>query len=104
MDGALLLAAGSDCSKKLLDNPDLNIRRTGSSALDLAFVAAGRLNGCLYTQLCSWDMAAGALLVREAGGFATDFLGEEMFLERGNIVATNRKLHNNLLNMVAETN
>jgi len=63
------------------------IRRAGSAALDLAYVAAGRLDGFWEIGLNSWDMAAGVLLVREAGGIVTDFSGEGNYLETGNVVA-----------------
>jgi len=68
------------------------IRRAGSAALDLAYVAAGRLDGFWELGLSPWDMAAGVLLIEEAGGFVTDFSGEKAFLESGNIVAANPKL------------
>lgn len=70
-----------------------DIRRAGSAALDLAYVAAGRLDGFWEFGLSSWDMAAGALLIQEAGGVVTDFAGGENYLETGNIVAGNIKLH-----------
>ncbi len=64
-----------------------DIRRAGSAALDLAYVAAGRLDGFWELGLKPWDMAAGALLVREAGGLVTDFAGGSGWSESGNIVA-----------------
>lgn len=63
------------------------IRRAGSAAIDLAYVAAGRLDGFWEIALNPWDMAAGALLVSEAGGFCSDFSGGGDFLESGNIIA-----------------
>jgi myo-inositol-1(or 4)-monophosphatase len=63
------------------------IRRTGSAAIDLAYVAAGRLDGFWEISLKPWDMAAGALLVSEAGGFCSDFAGGGEFLQSGNIIA-----------------
>ena len=68
------------------------IRRAGSAALDLAYVAAGRLDGFWEIGLSPWDMAAGVLLIREAGGLVTDFEGGESYLEGGNVVAGNLKL------------
>ncbi|MDH3640729.1 MAG: inositol monophosphatase [Gammaproteobacteria bacterium] len=65
------------------------IRRTGSAALDLAYVAAGRFDGFWEPQLNRWDIAAGALLVREAGGFVGDLVGGDGFMDSGNIVAAN---------------
>jgi myo-inositol-1(or 4)-monophosphatase len=63
------------------------IRRAGSAALDLAYVAAGVFDGFFEFHLSPWDIAAGALLIREAGGEVTDFDGGDRFLERGNVVA-----------------
>lgn len=68
------------------------IRRPGAAALDLAWVAAGRTDGFWEIGLAPWDMAAGALLVREAGGLVGDLAGEERYLESGRIVASNGKL------------
>lgn len=69
------------------------IRRAGSAALDLAYVAAGRLDGFWEIGLSSWDMAAGVLLIREAGGIVTDFSGEGNYLETGNVVAGSNKTY-----------
>jgi myo-inositol-1(or 4)-monophosphatase len=68
------------------------IRRPGAAALDLAWVAAGRFDGFWEMGLSPWDMAAGALLIREAGGLVGDFEGEDKFLDSGRIVASNGKL------------
>lgn len=68
------------------------VRRAGAAALDLAWVAAGRYDGFWEMGLSPWDMAAGALLVREAGGLVGDFEGEDRFMDSGNIVASNSKL------------
>lgn len=67
------------------------IRRGGAASLDLAYVAAGRLDAFWEMGLSKWDMAAGALLIREAGGLVADFDGSENFLESGNIVCGNPK-------------
>ncbi|MDX1572014.1 MAG: inositol monophosphatase family protein, partial [Xanthomonadales bacterium] len=69
-----------------------DVRRAGSAALDLAYVAAGRLDGFWELGLSPWDMAAGALLIQEAGGMATDFSGGRDFMETGDIVAGNLKI------------
>ena len=63
------------------------IRRAGSAALDLAYVAAGVFDGFFEFRLSPWDIAAGALLIQEAGGELTDFDGGDGYLERGNVVA-----------------
>lgn len=69
------------------------VRRIGSAATDLAYVACGRFDAFWEYGLKSWDIAAGALLIREAGGMITNFEGEEDFLFTGNVVATNGNLH-----------
>ncbi|UCE75588.1 MAG: inositol-1-monophosphatase [Gammaproteobacteria bacterium] len=68
------------------------IRRPGSAALDLAYVAAGRLDGFWEIGLNAWDMAAGVLLIHEAGGLVGDLAGGHSYLENGNIVAATPKL------------
>jgi myo-inositol-1(or 4)-monophosphatase len=68
------------------------IRRPGAAALDLAWVAAGRIDGFWEIGLSPWDMAAGALLVREAGGLIGDLDGNDKFMESGRVVASNAKL------------
>jgi myo-inositol-1(or 4)-monophosphatase len=69
-----------------------DIRRAGSAALDLAYVAAGRLDGFWEIGLKPWDMAAGALLIREAGGLVGDFKGDANYFDTGNIVAGNPRI------------
>ncbi len=73
------------------------IRRPGSAALDFAYVAAGRNDGFWELGLSQWDFAAGALLVREAGGVVSDIAGGERFLETGNVVAGGFKVHGAML-------
>ncbi|MEJ6650050.1 MAG: inositol monophosphatase family protein [Burkholderiales bacterium] len=73
------------------------IRRPGAAALDLANVAAGRLDGFWEIGLSPWDMAAGALLIKEAGGLVGDLEGEDQFLDSGRIVAGNPKIFVQLL-------
>ena len=76
------------------------IRRPGAAALDLAWVAAGRIDGFWELGLSPWDMAAGALLIREAGGLVGDLDGEDRYMASGNIVATNAKLFAALLKLL----
>ncbi|MEO8460093.1 MAG: inositol monophosphatase family protein [Dokdonella sp.] len=76
----------------LVDAGAEDFRRTGSAALDLAYVAAGRMDGYFEFGLNPWDMAAGCLLVREAGGRYCDFAGREGLPGDGNIVAGNIKV------------
>ena len=81
------------------------IRRFGAAALDMAWVAAGRFDGYWELGLKPWDMAAGLLIVREAGGFVTDPAGAESILHEatGNdIVAANPHMHARLREVVAE--
>lgn len=91
-------------TKALLGTADAeDIRRTGSAALDLAYVAAGRFDAYFEFGLNPWDMAAGCLLVREAGGRYCDFVGREgsPLPETGNIVAGNVKVVDSLLKAIA---
>jgi myo-inositol-1(or 4)-monophosphatase len=78
------------------------IRRFGSAALDLAYVAAGRFDGFFENGLRSWDMAAGALLVHEAGGIVTRMTGAPLDLEQPDVLASGKALHPILLGL-AET-
>lgn len=76
------------------------VRRFGSAALDLAYVAAGRLDGFWESWLAPWDLAAGILMVREAGGFCTDLEGRQAMLDTGTVVAGNEAIHKALLKTV----
>lgn len=78
----------------------LNLRRMGAAALDLALVAAGRLDAYWERNLQPWDMAAGLVLVREAGGFFSDAEGGDAILERGSVVAGNDVLQRALLQVI----
>ena len=69
------------------------IRRPGSAALDLAYVACGRLDGFWEFGLCPWDMAAGVLLIEEAGGAVSDMVGRENYLHGGDVIAGNTYVH-----------
>jgi myo-inositol-1(or 4)-monophosphatase len=76
------------------------VRRAGSAALDLAYTAAGVFDGFFEMHLAPWDVAAGALLVNEAGGVVTDFSGGQRWLERGNIVGSSRGVHQELMTII----
>jgi myo-inositol-1(or 4)-monophosphatase len=76
------------------------LRRPGSAALDLAYTACGKFDGFWEMNLHSWDIAAGALIVKEAGGIVTDFKGDNGYLKSGNIIASNGKLHGWMLERV----
>jgi myo-inositol-1(or 4)-monophosphatase len=76
------------------------IRRPGAAALDLAYVACGRYDGFWEMGLSAWDMAAGALMIKEAGGLVTDFAGNDDYLNAGTIVASTPKAFPALLQIV----
>lgn len=78
------------------------VRCSGSAALDLAYVAAGRLDGTWYQRLNSWDMLAGALIVREAGGKVTAIDGTDVMTDdRGSVLASNGHIHRTLQDLLA---
>ncbi len=79
------------------------VRRFGSAALDLAYVAAGRLDGFWERGLKAWDVAAGIVLVREAGGYVSDLEGGQRALDAGHILAANEVLHSQLLKLLKNT-
>ena len=72
------------------------LRRFGAAALDLAFIAAGRFDGYWERNLSPWDMAAGVLMVREAGGYVTDMDGGDAIMAKGHILAGNEAIHREL--------
>ncbi len=76
------------------------IRRCGSAALDLCFVACGRLDGFWEMDLKPWDIAAGALMVREAGGSTTDFQGAPLGLDGSRVLATNGRIHGEMMEIL----
>jgi myo-inositol-1(or 4)-monophosphatase len=76
------------------------VRRAGSAALDLAYTAAGVFDGFFEMHLAAWDVAAGALLVQEAGGVVSDFSGGDRWLDRGNIVGASPHVHRELLSII----
>ena len=77
-----------------------DLRRTGSAALDLAYVAAGRLDGYWEIGLEKWDLAAGVLLIEEAGGVVSDFTGDDDYFNHGNLVVGNLRLQKQLLDSI----
>jgi myo-inositol-1(or 4)-monophosphatase len=84
-----------------LFNQSASIRQTGSAALDLAYVASGRLDGFWEFGLRPWDIAAGSLLIQEAGGLVSDLQGGEDYLRHGDIVAGTPKIFKALLQTLA---
>jgi len=77
------------------------VRRFGSAALDLAYVAAGRYEGYWERELSIWDMAAGLLLVKEAGGFVGDIHGGKDIFGTGTVLASNPDIHNRFVKALA---
>ena len=85
---------------KDLTQKTAGIRRPGAAALDLAYVACGRLDGFWEMGLHPWDMAAGVLLIQEAGGLVSDLAGEGAYMETGNVVAGTPKVFGQLLPII----
>ncbi len=81
----------------------LGIRRAGSAALDLAYVACGTFGGFFEIGLSIWDIAAGSLLVKEAGGVISDFHGGDEYLKTGNVVAANPHIHSAIVEIVKKS-
>ena len=89
-EGSALTAVG--CRGAVM-GATAGVRRLGAAALDLAYVAAGRYDGFWEFGLSPWDLAAGILLIREAGGYVSDLAGGHDMLNSGTIVAANDHLH-----------
>ena len=87
---------------KSITETTAGVRRPGAAALDLAYVAAGRLDGFWEIGLSPWDMAAGSLLILEAGGLVSNFEGEPGFMEDGRIVCASPKVFPQLLKLVGD--
>lgn len=90
-----------DCFRALLPKTS-GVRRAGSAALDLAHVASGRLDGFWEMDLKPWDIAAGCLLIQEAGGLFSDFNGGQEYMSSGNIVAGNPKIFDGVFQSIKE--
>ena len=86
--------------KKFSSKVLIPIRKMGSASLDMAYVAAGRCDGFWQRNLNYWDIAAGIILVKEAGGFVTDFQGNNNYLKNKTILATNSKINEELINIL----
>ncbi len=76
------------------------IRKMGSAALDMAYVAAGRCDGFWQRNLNYWDIAAGIIIVKEAGGFVTDFKGENEYVQNKTILVTNSKINKEMIEVL----
>ena len=78
------------------------VRRTGSAALDLCYVSAGRFDGFWEVKLSPWDMAGGVVILREAGGRITDFRGHEHSIYQPELLASNGLIHDEMLDVIRE--
>ncbi|HMX46184.1 MAG TPA: inositol monophosphatase family protein, partial [Candidatus Obscuribacter sp.] len=88
-------------SFRAITNMCHGVRRDGSAALDLCFVASGRLDGFWERKLSAWDVAAGALIVEEAGGKVSNLEDGPLDMMSGHILATNGKIHAEVVNALA---
>ena len=86
--------------KKFSSKVHTPIRKLGSASLDIAYVAAGRCDGFWQRNLNYWDIAAGIILVKEAGGYITDFNGEDKYIEKKTILATNSKINKEMIEVL----
>jgi len=89
--------------QRLFDEPIRGIRRFGSAALDLCWVACGRYDGYFEYRLGPWDYTAGALIVQEAGGRCSDREGQPLRVDSGNVIASSPQIHADLVRLVAYT-
>ena len=87
-------------SFRVLFSGSAGVRRMGSAAIDLSYTACGRFDGFWEMRLKPWDIAAGALIVREAGGVVSDFVGEQQYLKTGNLLAANPDIFPEMLQIV----
>ena len=92
----LALAEYKNFSSKI----HIPIRKLGSASLDIAYVAAGRCDGFFQRNLKYWDIAAGIVLVKEAGGFVTDFNGENEYIKNKTILVTNAKINKEMIEVL----
>ena len=95
-DRELALKEYNNFSSKVL----IPIRKLGSASLDMAYVAAGRCDGFWQRNLNYWDIAAGIILVKEAGGFVTDFIGENEYIQNKTILVTNSKINKEMIEVL----
>ena len=86
--------------KKFSSKVHTPIRKLGSASLDMAYVAAGRCDGFWQRNLNYWDIAAGIILIKEAGGFVTDFEGNNNYVENKTILATNSKINGEMIEVL----
>ena len=86
--------------KKFSSKIPVPLRKMGSASLDMAYVAAGRCDGFWQRNLNYWDIAAGIILVKEAGGFVTDIKGEDKYIENKTILVTNSKISKEMIEIL----
>jgi len=86
--------------KKISSEVHTAIRKLGSASLDLAYVASGRSDGFWQRDLNYWDIAAGIIIVKESGGFITDFNGDNEYLKNKTILATNSKINEEMIEVL----
>ena len=86
--------------KKISDFLPSPLRKMGSASLDMAYVAAGRADGFFQRNLNYWDIAAGIIIVKEAGGFVTDYSGNNDFIDKKNILVTNSFVNKDIINLL----
>ena len=86
--------------KKISNYLHSPIRKMGSASLDMAYVAAGRFDGMWQRNLNYWDIAAGIILIKEAGGFVTDFNGNDTYIEKKTILATNSRINKEMIEIL----
>ena len=86
--------------KKFSSAVSIPVRKMGSASLDMAYVAAGRCDGFWQRNLQYWDFAAGIIIVKEAGGYVTDFGGEQGFIENKTILVTNSRINNEMIELL----
>ena len=87
--------------KKFSSKVFIPIRKFGSASLDMAYVAAGRCDGYWQRDLSYWDIAAGIILVKESGGFVTDFNGENRYIQNNTILVTNSKINKEMIEVLS---
>ena len=85
---------------KFSSSVDVPVRKMGSASLDMAYVAAGRFDGMWQRNLNYWDIAAGIIIIKEAGGFVTDFRGENEYIQNKTILVTNSKINNEMIEVL----
>ena len=95
-DKDLILSEYNNFSSKVL----IPIRKLGSASLDMAYVAAGRCDGFWQRNLNYWDIAAGIILTKEAGGYITDFEGGDKYVKNKTILATNSKISEEMIKVL----